>query len=230
MTDRAVSDERPLRADAVRNREKILAAAAEVFATHGLDATFDDIAVAAHVGVATVYRRFPDKDSLAAALFENAVEEMVALAENALRADNSWDGFVSFLEEALERLCGNTGLRDVILGAPFAEERLARAKLQIAPAVHSLVSRAQHDGYLRADLVVADMSVIEMMISSLGGDANRTAPDLWRRYLQIILDGLVERRSAPSALTPCPPVADVLAVLRGARGRHRETTGVTKHG
>jgi AcrR family transcriptional regulator len=208
---------RPLRADAVRNREKILAAATTVFAARGLDVTFDDIAAAANVGVATVYRRFPDKDSLVVALFENAVGEIATLAQSASRAANSWDGFVWFLEEALERLCVNTGLRDVILGAPYAEERMAAAKIRIVPAMMALIERAQRDGYLRPDLVEVDMSVIEMMISSLGGGANQSAPNLWRRYLQIILDGLVVHRAQPSVLPPCAPEAAVLDAIRGSR-------------
>lgn len=219
---------RPLRADAVRNREKILAAAATVFAARGLDVTFDDIAAAANVGVATVYRRFPDKDSLVAALFENAVGEIATLALSASGAANSWDGFVWFLEEALERLCVNTGLRDVILGAPYAEERMAAAKIRIVPAMMVLMERAQRDGYLRSDLVEVDMSVIEMMISSLGGGANRSAPNLWRRYLQIILDGLVVHRAQPSALPPCPPEAAALDAIRASRGSYREASVSSK--
>jgi AcrR family transcriptional regulator len=212
----------------VRNREKILAAAATVFAARGLDVTFDDIAAAANVGVATVYRRFPDKDSLVAALFENAVGEIATLALSASGAANSWDGFVWFLEEALERLCVNTGLRDVILGAPYAEERMAAAKIRIVPAMMVLMERAQRDGYLRSDLVEVDMSVIEMMISSLGGGANRSAPNLWRRYLQIILDGLVVHRAQPSALPPCPPEAAALDAIRASRGSYREASVSSK--
>lgn len=221
---------RPLRADAVRNREKILAAAAGVFADRGLDVTFDDIAAAANVGVATVYRRFPDKDALIVALFEHGVEEIATLAENALDAADSWDGFVWFLEEVLERLCGNTGLRDVILGASYAEERIASAKLQIIPAMMALIERAQRDGYLRNDLVEVDMSVLEMMITTLGGDANRRAPDLWRRYLRIILDGLVVTRSQPSELPPCPPLAEVLAAIQGSRGSRGDGAGLPRRG
>ncbi len=221
---------RPLRADAVRNREKILAAATTVFAARGLDVTFDDIAAAANVGVATVYRRFPDKDSLVVALFENAVGEIATLAQSASGAANSWDGFVWFLEEALERLCVNTGLRDVILGVGRAEERMAAAKIRIVPAMMVLIDRAQRDGYLRPDLVGVDMSVIEMMISSLGGGTTQSAPNLWRRYLQIILDGLVVHRAQPSVLPPCPPEAAVLDAIRGSRGSYGEATGSSKRG
>ena len=209
---------RPLRADAVRNREKILQAAAKVFAERGLDATLDDIAEAADVGVATVYRRFADKDALVAALFENAIDEFEALARRAQEMPNSWDGFVWFLEEALVRQCDNRGLRDVVVGSPYAQKIMDSKRDRIVPVVMELMERAQRDGYLRADLVEADISVLEMMISSLGGGANQLAPDLWRRYLSIILDGLVVERSKPSDLTSAPGDEVVLHALRASKG------------
>ncbi len=195
---------RPLRADAVRNREKILAAAATVFANRGLEATLDDIALEAGVGVGTVYRRFPDKDTLVVALFENAVEEFVTLALGAYEAENSWDGLVWFMQEALSRQCINRGLREVVVGSDYGVALKANAKLRIGPAIAKLVERAQRDGYLRTDVVEADFPLIEMMISSLGYLTNELAPDLWRRYLTIVLDGLVVRRDAPTTLDEFP--------------------------
>ena len=217
MTTKSTASVRPLRADAVRNREKILAAAAVVFAARGLDVVFDDIAEAADVGVATVYRRFPDKDSLVWALFEHAIDEIVDIVRRANEMANSWDGFVWFLEEALGRLCSNRGLREVIMGAPYAEERMLAAKTRLVPAMMTLVERAQRDGHLRPDIVEADVPVLEMMISSLSGGANDVAPDLWRRYLRIMLDGLMTERRAPSALPALPAEAVVIDAIRASR-------------
>jgi len=191
---------RPLRADAVRNREKILAAAATVFARRGLDATLDEVAQEACVGVGTVYRRFPDKDTLIGALFENAVDEIATIALSAYEAENSWDGLVWFLQEALQRQCANRGLRDIVVGTPYARERMESVKCRIAPAIALLIERAQRDGYLRNDVVGADFAILEMMISSLSCMTDQVAPDLWRRYLTIVLDGLVVRRDEPTTL------------------------------
>lgn len=193
------ANDRPLRADAARNREKILLAAAKVFAERGLDATLDEIATAADVGVGTVYRRFPDKDSLVAALFEKKIDDLATLAEQAGLIENSWNGFVWFLEQVLARQCENKGLRDVLAGSPYAHEAMEAAASRIVPLVMALMQRAQRDGYLRPDLVEADVTVLEKMISSLASTAHDT-PELWRRYLAIILDGLVVRREEPSAL------------------------------
>jgi len=90
--------ERPLRRDAERNRQRILAAAAGVFTERGLDATLDDVARAAGVGIGTVYRRFPDKDSLVSELFRDRIDALVTVAEEACEAADPWRGLVGFLE------------------------------------------------------------------------------------------------------------------------------------
>src|ERR1700727_1301184 len=95
---------RPLRRDAELNRQRILRAAAEVFTSRGLQASLDDVARHAGVGVGTVYRRFPDKESLVEALFEERIEAIVAIAEKALAEPDSWTGLVSFLESACSEL------------------------------------------------------------------------------------------------------------------------------
>lgn len=214
MNEKTNTTCRPLRADAVRNREKILDAASTVFAERGLDATLDEIAAEAGVGVGTVYRRFPDKDTLIGALFENAVDEIANLALKANDFANSWEGLVWFLEEALQRQCENRGLRDVVVGAPYAQERMADARRRIGPAISTLMERAQRDGYLRGDVVAADFPIMEMMISSLGCLTNQLAPDLWRRYLTIMLDGLSVQRAHPSELRPGPTDEIVSEALR----------------
>jgi AcrR family transcriptional regulator len=208
--------DRPLRADAERNRAKILAAAAIVFANQGLQATLDEVAAAAGVGVGTVYRRFPDKDSLIGALFENGVDEIANLANSANSMENSWDALVWFLEEALQRQCANRGLREVVAGSSHAEARLDQAKCRIAPAVELLIERAQRDGYVRGDLVTTDFLIIELMISFLGNQTSSVAPDLWRRYLSIILDGLVVSRTAPSVLHELPDEILMSGAFRSA--------------
>ncbi len=212
---------RPLRADAARNRERILRAAAAVFAQRGLGATLDDVAAAADVGVATVYRRFPDKEALVTALFESAIDEIAALAITARGFENSWDALVWFLEEVLQRQCSDRGLRDVVVGTPYDRDWVSAAKQRLGVAVGALLERAQRDGYLRRDVVVADVAVLEMMISTLGSAAASVAPDLWRRYLALVLDGLAAPGSRPLPAVPADEV--VFAALRTSSGAHPRT-------
>lgn len=223
MRIEAEHHERPLRADAERNRTKILEAAAQVFAERGLDATLDEVAAAAGVGVGTVYRRFPDKDSLIGALFDNAIDEIANLASMAPSRGNSWEALVWFLEEALQRQCANRGLRDVVVGSTYPLDRIEVAKCRITPAIGLLVQRAQLDGYLRCDVVGADFPIMEMMISFLGNMTATVAPDLWRRYLTIILDGLMVSRSEPSVLYEVPEDSLMSEALHSAHRHARRS-------
>ncbi len=213
MKDTEPDSCRPLRADAARNRERILEAAGEVFAERGLDATLDDVAQKAGLGVGTVYRRFPSKEDLVEALFEKAVHEVVALAEEAEAKENSWDGLVWFLEGATEMQAKDLGLRDVILHGGSGRDRVSLARRKIVPPVTHLVERAQRDGHLRPDLLATDIPIIELMVSSVAAYTSSVAPDLWRRYLSIVLDGLVVRRSRLRELAPGPSHAVIESTL-----------------
>src|SRR3954467_7812049 len=124
MTSTAEPAERPLRKDAERNRKRILHAAAEVFGERGLDATLDDVARRAGVGVGTVYRRFPDKESLVAELFQGRIDDLVAVAEQACTADDPWTGLVSYLEHIATTMSGDFGLRQMMLFATYGQDRV----------------------------------------------------------------------------------------------------------
>jgi AcrR family transcriptional regulator len=209
-----------LRADAARNRARILAAAATVFAERGLEATLDDIAATAGVGVATVYRRFPNKEALVEALFEESVQLIVDLAVKAEQADDSWDGLVLFLDGATQMQTEDTGLRDLMLHGSYLQDRVAKAKESILPVVTRLVDRAQRDGHLRDDFVVSDIPVVELMLSSISRYTSDIAPQLWRRYLGMILDGICSTRSGHRSLPEGPGLEVVDAALHANHRRH----------
>jgi AcrR family transcriptional regulator len=205
---------RPLRADAARNRARILEAARQVFADRGLDATLDDVARAAGVGVGTVYRRFPNKESLVDALFEDAVSDMVDLALEAACMPDSWEGLVWFLERASQRQAADRGLKDVIMHGMCSSSQVVEARGRIVPAVTALVEGAQRDGCLRDDVVAADIPIIELMVNSVASYSSGLAPDLWRRYLAIVLDGLATGSRPKTALAPAPSNEIVEVALR----------------
>jgi hypothetical protein len=151
-------------------------------------------------------------------LFESAVDEIATLALSAYEAENSWDGLVWFMEETLSRQCVNRGLRDVLWDTSSPRDRMDIVKQRIGPAISLLLERAQRDGYLRDDVAEADFPILELMISSVGYMTNDVAPDLWRRYLTILLDGLVVRRDQPTPLHQLPEdhsVDDALLLAKG---------------
>ena len=192
---------RLLRADAERNRQRILAAAAELFTERGLEPSLDDVARHAGVGVGTVYRRFPDKASLADALFDERIDALVALAEQAQAEPDAWAALVSFLERSGEMLVSNRGLRQILMFAAEGHDRGICARDRMRPAIESLIERAQANGQVRADLRPTDVPMIEFMVAAAAEYAWQVRPTVWRRYLALILDAL---RPASASGRPLP--------------------------
>jgi AcrR family transcriptional regulator len=193
--------ERPLRRDAERNRQRILAAARELFAERGLGVTLNDIAHHAGVGVGTVYRRFPDKAQLIDGLFEQRFEDFVELMDAALDDPDPWQGFAGFFEGALELQAADRGLGELVLGAPGGHERVAQLRAQLYPLGERLVERAHEAGQLRADCEAQDIAILQLMLGFVIDAAQEVEPELWRRYLGIVFQGL---RATPG---PPPPLA-----------------------
>ncbi len=210
----------PLRADAARNRGRILAAAAELFAANGLSVGLHEIAHHAGVGVGTAYRRFPDKRQLIEALFEERLAHLAELAERALAADDPWDGLTDFLEQAAELQIQNRGLREIITGSDHGTALTARARATLAPPTEQLVRRAQSSGTLRADVVATDLPLFQFMLSSAAELTPPDAPQLWRRSLALALDGL--RTPDPHPL-PKPGLNAQRARRRHAQERQQPT-------
>jgi len=209
--------ERPLRRDAERNRQRILRGAAEVFTTRGLQASLDDVARQAGVGVGTVYRRFPDKEALVEALFEERIQAVVLLAERALQEPDPWTGVVRLLEGGVTTLAGDRGMRETLMYATYGRDRVDQARSRLLPVVMQVVERAQRDGSLRADFRPTDIPLTFLMLTTAAEYAGPARPEIWRRYLTLILDGL---RPAREAATPLPVAAlspeEVVASMRSA--------------
>lgn len=198
---------RPLRADAERNRQRILRAAAEVFTERGLQASLDDVAESAGVGVGTVYRRFPDKEALVEALFTERLDTLVGFAEQALAEPDPWVGLVTFLEQAASVIAGDRGMRQILMFAKYGRDRVANARSCMLPLVTRIIQRAQDSGDVRSDLQPTDIPLIEFMLGSTAEYAGQVRPEIWRRYLILILDALRPSRATATdlpepALTP----------------------------
>jgi AcrR family transcriptional regulator len=195
---------RPLRRDAERNRQRILAAAAEVFNERGLDVSLDEIARHAGVGVGTVYRRFSTKEELVEALFMDRLDAVAAIADQALAAPDPWSGLVSFMERMAEIMAGDLGLRQILMFATYGRDLVAVARERNAPLVERLVERAQAAGQLRSDLKQTDIVFIVFVLAEAAQLAQAASPEIWRRYLTVILDGM---RPVREGITPLPVAA-----------------------
>ena len=209
-----------LRADAARNRRRILAAAAELFAANGLSVGLHEIAHHAGVGVGTAYRRFPDKRQLIEALFEERLDHLAKLAERALAADDPV-GRAHPLPRAGGPRCR---YEPQTKGDHHRQRSRHRAHGACArhtrPPTEQLVRRAQASGNLRADVVSTDLPLLQFRLSSAAELTPPDAPQLWRRSLALALDGL--RTPDPHPL-PKPGLNAQQARRRHAQERQQPT-------
>jgi AcrR family transcriptional regulator len=182
--------ETPLRADAERNRQRLLTAAKELFAHRGVDVTLDEIARHAGVGTGTAYRRFPNKDALIEALMADRIGEIGAIAEECLLDPDPWRAFAGFFERGLALMAADRGLKEVIFSPGRGRERVAHARRAIAPVVAKLVKRAVDAGVVRSDIATSDVPIINFMLTTVVELSRDVEPELYKRYLAIVLDGL----------------------------------------
>ena len=148
MTRAASIDPKPLRADARRNRERVLKAARAVFADQGVDAQMDDIARRARVGVGTVYRHFPTKEALRDALVRERFEEIAGYACEALEREDPWEGFCELIWRAAERNAADRAFCEVVA---FTDQSSIVEECGLARSTDELMNRAKAQGKLRAD-------------------------------------------------------------------------------
>ena len=191
MPPNAAAD-RPLRADAERNRQRILEAARALFAERGLSVTLDDIAHRAGVGVGTVYRHFPNKDALMGELVRCNVAECTEVARECASVADPWEAFAGMVRRSCERGASDAAYRRTWqAAAPEAEAYAADLKLELVAAAGVLIERAHAAGVLREDFTVEDMPGLMCGL----GAAIDVMPDgdRWRRLVECALDGLRAR-------------------------------------
>lgn len=191
-------EDRPLRADAARNAERILRAARDAYAELGPDAPMDVIASRAGVGERTLYRRFPTKGDLARAIIDDSVAGTLSpVIERSLRNRNPLRGLTDLIEAAVA-----LGAREhTVLMVARKAGALTGVSNQLDEALHELVRRAQDAGQVRSDLVAEDLPRIVAMLNSVLWLMD-PASDGWRRYVALVLDALThpDPRRLPKAV------------------------------
>jgi AcrR family transcriptional regulator len=203
---------RALRADARRNREAILRAAAEAFDECGLEVGVAEIARRAGVGPATLFRRFPSKDDLIVAVLEDRLEAMNALADDCLAEPDPWRAFARLVEATSLAQARDRALVDGVAGHLLGTGRLAEIRASFVAAATELLERAQAAGAVRADVTAGDLSFLLIAgPQAARGCFGALGEPLHRRYLAVLLDGL---RPHDGRLPGSPPrMEDVTAAL-----------------
>ncbi len=176
-----------LRADARRNRNRILDAAGEAFAECGPDVSIDEIARRAGVGHGTVCRRFPTKDSLRAAVVGARLDELADAADQLLARADAGSAFEEMVWHAAEVFNRDLALFE---GSNRCEgfPEVAEAKQQLNDKLERLIRNARRAGTLRRDVTAPDVGA--MIGSTIHASIHTGDPGAWRRYVQILLDGL----------------------------------------
>ncbi|MFK4085153.1 TetR/AcrR family transcriptional regulator [Kribbella sp. NPDC020789] len=189
-----------MRKDAELNRERLIAAAREVFAERGIDAALDAVAKRAGVSIGTLYNRFPTRNDLVRAAFADNVDTVARLGEHALGLEDPWDGFVYFVEQVSQLQAADRGYNELAARGTPSSEELARGY----ELMSRIVERAREGGVLRPDFTLEDMAFVTWSISRTIEATAGTGTAVWRRHLALILDGL--RASAAHPL-PVPPLS-----------------------
>ena len=179
----------PRRADAVRNRARVVAAAAEAFAERGLEASVPDIAARAGGGKATVYRSFPTKEHLMAAVVIERLRAFEALVRTALDAERAWPALLEVLDRHAEVLATDRALAGGLtrqIDLPDLEAARGSMWAELA----ALLDRARAEGDLRADVSAADLRVLWAGACRILVEDRIEDPAVWRRYAALVAAAL----------------------------------------
>jgi AcrR family transcriptional regulator len=187
-------EERRLRADAQRNRAAIVRAARAVFAKYGRDAQMDDVARRAKVGVGTLYRHFPTKEALLAALAADRFRQLAELAQDALGVADPWEAISGFMRRAVAMQASDRALVQLLGERPDLMCEAACEKGDLRAAVQELVERGRAAGVLREDARWTDIPMVVTTLGHVGGPPGAT----WERMLELALDGLRAPARTPS--------------------------------
>ncbi|OHV27676.1 TetR family transcriptional regulator [Parafrankia soli] len=204
------------RRDATLNRERLLAAAGATFAESGVNAPLDAIARRAGVSIGTLYNHFPTRAALLDAIYPERVAALTEAARASSAEADSWRAFRGFLIQIFELQSTDRGLNDAMTQRYPNTPALSAACERGFADVAGLLDRARAEGTLRDDFGMADLALLIWATSRMIMATVDVAPDAWRRYLDLQLDGL---RSAAAHPLPVPPMTaeQVAAAMRGGQ-------------
>ncbi|MGI5186694.1 TetR/AcrR family transcriptional regulator [Promicromonospora sp. CA-289599] len=205
-----------MRSDAAQNRQALVDAALRLFDERGLAPTLDDVARAAGVGVGTAYRHFSDKTELAFAALESSLESMLQAAEASASMADGWAGLAEFFRATVEPQATQQVLRDVLATDPESAPML-EVHRRIGDSLSTLLAKAKKQGSIRQDVTVSDLAVLATLLGEVVRLFGPVAPDSWRRFLPLLLDGL--RPGETTSLTAGPLTKEEFVAGMAAQAR-----------
>ncbi|HEY5251304.1 MAG TPA: TetR/AcrR family transcriptional regulator [Acidimicrobiales bacterium] len=204
---------KPLRRDAELNLARILLAARDVFAEHGYEASMEQIAARAGVGVGTLYRRFPNKAELVSAVIEAASQRTEQIVEALLATSSPAEGVFEFLRQCI---AVPSCWRVIASRAPWTDVTTSSSLARVAPIIDTLLDRAKAAGAIRPDVAFTDLAVVLMSVRAVADLCDPHVPSASTRYLELVFDGL--RPGGPAWVHPPMTVTELNTVLTGRPG------------
>jgi AcrR family transcriptional regulator len=183
------TDQQILRADARRNRERIMSAGRELFARQGPQAQMDEIAAHAGVGIGTVYRHFPTKEALLTAMVRDRFQEFAEIATLAEDTVDPWEALETTMRRSAEAVEGDMGFQLAMMGSNQLEwEGIEEQKAALAEVVTRIIRRAVNAGVVREDFTFDDFGMV--MCGTTSTMYYKPGSGDWRRHLELTLHGV----------------------------------------
>jgi AcrR family transcriptional regulator len=204
-----------LRSDAERNRERILAAARTVFGRDGLNASMASVAREAGVGIATLFRHFPSKEDLVAAVFADRMDTYADAVATALDDSDPWHGLVGFIETVCAMQAADHGFADVLIVSFPRAKALETRRREAYDGTVQLIDRAKVAGHLREDFTPEDLVLLHMANAGVISATVDAAPDSWRRLVALMIQAFHAPARGPLPDAP-EPRALYKAMLRAS--------------
>lgn len=218
--DTARPQGRPRRADAERNHERLLDAAAEAFAERGLEVSVAEIARRAGVGQGTVFRHFPSKDRLVAAVACDRLAEITAAGEELSAAERPGEALLELLRRGVALQVRDRGFFEAACGSVAVDKDFRAQQERLLDVLCELVVRAQQAGEIREDVAATDILLLMAGIVQAAGPMQAVTPELWRRYVDLVFDGLRPGGATPlSVPAPSRDEVDAACAARVPTGR-----------
>lgn len=209
-----------LRSDAARNRAALVAAAREVMAERGLEAPLDEVARRAGIGNATLYRRFPRRVDLIAAVFADRMADHARAVQAALDAADPWQGLRSYIRAAAELQVHDRGIADLITMDVSMAPEIEALRDRAFRGLVEVIERAKAAGALRADATPEDVVVVLQANAGLVSRAHGVADQASARLVHVLLDGMRADAATPGPTAPSP------RRMRAAMREHSRRAGL----
>jgi AcrR family transcriptional regulator len=213
----AMEERRTMRADAERNRRRLLDAATQMFCERGLDVGVGEIAQQAGVGRGTLFRNFPSKEHLIAAIVVERMSESISRGRAALEAPDPGEALFDLIEQSVGRSQTDRALFDAIGDTWLANDEIRRIHLELLGVLDALVRRAQEAGAVRTDISAVDVLMMIKGVCEAVSSFHHVNPDVALRQLDLIRAAI----SVPGAERPLrgqPPTMEDLERTAAAVG------------